>query len=388
MGNELLGTEFAPAERSSSDALKEQAACVEGNFFSHPVMKQMFDTLLNSVVVVNRHRQIVFANKALINLLAAGGRESIYGMRPGEALDCVHATENVGGCGTTEFCSKCGMVLAVLSSLAGRSDRKECRIMKKEPGDAYDLLVQTTPFDVGGETYVFVALDDISDEKRRRSLERIFFHDIINTAGAVWGLSGLLRETEAENSKKLAGDIYSISGRLIDEIKAQRELLDAENRELRIKPREIHSIPFLNEIIRVAKGLPISQDKEIVVDPASWDVELQSDPVQLGRVLYNMLKNALEASGKDDTITVGARKKDDRIELYVHNPSVMPRDAQLQVFQRSFSTKGANRGIGTYSMKLLSERYLGGTVGFRSLVDEGTTFFGIYPLTLPIPSQS
>ncbi|MCP4426270.1 MAG: ATP-binding protein, partial [Chloroflexi bacterium] len=58
----------------------------------------------------------------------------------------------------------------------------------------------------------------------------------------------------------------------------------------------------------------------------------------------------------------------------------MPRDVQLQVFQRSFSTKGSGRGLGTYSMKLLSERYLDGRVSFQSSLAEGTIFIGMYPL--------
>jgi len=42
----------------------------------------------------------------------------------------------------------------------------------------------------------------------------------------------------------------------------------------------------------------------------------------------------------------------------------------MQVFNRSFSIKGGDRGLGTYSIKLLSERYLNGEVGFTS--EEGT----------------
>ncbi len=54
----------------------------------------------------------------------------------------------------------------------------------------------------------------------------------------------------------------------------------------------------------------------------------------------------------------------------------------MQMFHRSFSTKGTGRGLGTYSMKLLSERYLGGSVTFRSIPGEGTTFTARYPRLL------
>ena len=97
-----------------------------------------------------------------------------------------------------------------------------------------------------------------------------------------------------------------------------------------------------------------------------------TDRVLLGRVLDNMLRNALEATLPGGTIRAGCHAAGDDVEFRVWNPGEMPRDAQLQVFQRSFSTKGNGRGLGTYSMKLLTGRYLGGTVSFHSSAAEGS----------------
>jgi sensor histidine kinase regulating citrate/malate metabolism len=57
----------------------------------------------------------------------------------------------------------------------------------------------------------------------------------------------------------------------------------------------------------------------------------------------------------------------------------------MQVFRRSFSIKSpVGRGIGTYSAKLITERYLGGSLSFTSSEEAGTTF----AVTLPRSSQS
>jgi sensor histidine kinase regulating citrate/malate metabolism len=100
-----------------------------------------------------------------------------------------------------------------------------------------------------------------------------------------------------------------------------------------------------------------------------------TDGVLLGRVLGNLIKNALEASSRGQTVTVAFDNS--RYPLFtVHNPAVMPEEVQLQMFQRSFSTKeGKGRGIGSYSVKLLTEKYLRGKVWFTSCRDVGTTFF-------------
>jgi signal transduction histidine kinase len=103
-------------------------------------------------------------------------------------------------------------------------------------------------------------------------------------------------------------------------------------------------------------------------------VDFVSDQNLLKRVIGNMAKNALEASKPGDSITLGCRREDGRICFYVHNPGYMQKSVQLQVFQRSFSTKGVGRGLGTYSIKLLTTRYLGGEVHFDTSPEKGTTF--------------
>jgi sensor histidine kinase regulating citrate/malate metabolism len=66
--------------------------------------------------------------------------------------------------------------------------------------------------------------------------------------------------------------------------------------------------------------------------------------------------------------------------IEVTNPGEMPESVQLQVFKRSFSTKGTDgRGIGTYSMKLFGEKYLQGEVGF-SCRNGNTSFYIIIPM--------
>ena len=130
----------------------------------------------------------------------------------------------------------------------------------------------------------------------------------------------------------------------------------------------------------------MADGRHLRLDPDAHEVTFTNDKVLLGRVLGNLLKNGLEASVPGQTVTTGCRTTADEIEFWVHNPACMPRNVQLQIFQRSFSTKGAGRGLGTYSIKLLTEKYLQGAASFVSLPDEGTTFFVRYPLHLTIAS--
>jgi signal transduction histidine kinase len=371
-------TKFAPAERASAEDIARQAGLFTG--------KKLLGILPHAVpcllLAVNKFRQIVFANERFLELLSAQQRQDgILGQRPGEVLGCTHAFEDDNGCGTTESCSTCGAVHAILSSQNGQADVKECRIVRATGGEALDLRVWTTPVTVDGESFTILAALDISHEKHRQSLEHIFLHDICNVAYGLSWYAGFLKKANSDQVEGYVDAVGRLCRQLTEEIDAQRILMRAETGELLLKSEEVSSRRLLENAVELYRGHPVSHERHLSLDPNTEDLAVSSDRTLLSRVLCNMLKNALEACRSGQTVTAGCAKREEGVEFWVHNPGFMPREVQLQVFQRSFSTKGAGRGLGTYSIKLLTERYLHGRVSFTSTAEQGTTFQARYPLT-------
>jgi signal transduction histidine kinase len=167
---------------------------------------------------------------------------------------------------------------------------------------------------------------------------------------------------------------------LFEEITSQRRLLQAERGELAVEVSNVRSLWLLEEIGRLFCADARWADREIAVREDSEDVEVATDRVLLQRVLANMVKNALEATPPGGKVSLACAPDGSSAVFSVHNAGCMPRPVQLQMFQRSFSTKGKGRGIGTYSMKLFAEQYLKGKVWFSTSEQEGTTFFVSLPL--------
>lgn len=364
-------TEFASPDRK----YPEEVILDFESFAKTPAVPEVLDAVQEACALLNRERQIVYANDALISLLGVKDPRSLCGVRPGEALDCVHASERHAGCGTTESCRVCGAVNAILAH-----DARECRIVQKG-GNALDLRVQAKPIRIDGKEYTLFSATDISHEKRRRALERIFFHDILNTAGALQGLSELLLDASQED-EKYKEMVHLLSKQLIEEITAQRQLLAAESNELPVNVVPVGSAELIESVRSQHEHNLEGKSCSVRIDSASENLTFRSDAVLLRRVIGNLVKNAIEASKDGDVITVGCRSTPEGIEFRVHNPGVMEREVQLQVFQRSFSTKGPGRGLGTHGAKLITERFLKGHISFRSSPDEGTTFTTLYPTNL------
>ncbi len=340
-----------------------------------PLLSRALDAMPGMVLILNRNRQIVAANRKFLETLGVSVKE-IAEKRPGEAVQCIRAKEGPDGCGTGLHCTTCGAVHAIMDSMKENAEAvRECRILVQSLSEVVplDLRVTAAPFGVEDEYFILAAIEDISHEKRVAVLQRTFFHDVLNTAGCIQGYADYL-VLDAVGELEVCQRLALLSGQLIEEIRSQQDLLHAESGDLRIQNVPVKTAQVLEELHNQYVKHPVAVGRQIAIGQ-TWDGPLVTDRRILQRVLGNMLKNALEGTPSDGTVTLACVEIEDSVMFVVTNPEVMPQEVQLQVFQRSFSTKGeAGRGVGTYSMKLFGERYLGGAVDFVSRPSEGTTF--------------
>lgn len=374
-----MNSQFAPYELADNENIQKQRRLIE----AQTVMCEALEAVTDIVLVLNSQRQIVYANKVVNDFVEFESLDEIIGLRPGNLLGCVHADERENGCGITAFCKYCGAAEVILQTfdqvLEGDSALKECRIRRTD-GSSLDLLVKGKRLQLEGEVFSLFSLQDISDRKRRRILERIFFHDILNTVGGIRSLAELQLQSDSESSSPhLKELLFTLSNDLIHEIQAQQDLTAAEAGELKSNFISYPAQAVLQQVVERYRMHHLSQDKQISFEQNSDKCMIKTDERILHRVLGNMLRNALEASRKGDVVKVGSEAQGGAVKFWVHNRGVIPRDAQMQIFQRSFSTKGSRRGLGTYSIKLLTEKYLNGQVGFTSYEKEGTLFYVIIP---------
>jgi len=376
----MIKTFFAPAEKATDSELENAVKKVREHYVNQPHVQNLLNAIPNILLIFNQERQIVFCSPTFSNLLGVDPKD-LLGQRIGEALHCINSTLNLeGGCGTSPSCQYCGAVNSILSGLKGDSNSGECNLIKTD-GDAINLAIKTVPLLLDQRQYVLCHFQDISAKKNRDNLERIFFHDILNTAGLVQSFSEALGDEEIDSSaSNLVKIIQKNSSAMIEEIRSQQILLKAEAGELTLELQKLESRILITKLVESFSENTLAKNKSIIIDSDTCDITFSSDPGLLGRVLRNMLKNALEASAAGDVITVGCRLKEKQLEFWAQNPSVMPADVQSQLFSRYYSTKGKGRGLGTYSMKLLTERYLKGKLSFISSADKGTIFCASYPI--------
>ena len=365
-------------------ASKEDIIADYNSIIASDSLKNLLNSLPYIVAILNSSRQIIFSNDVLIENFDKQSIEEILGLRTGEAISCVHAKPNKAGCGNTDNCNHCGAVQAVIESQKNDAKVvKECRVTTsiKEKEVSFDFLVTANPFKWNNSNYVILSFNDISNTKRRNFLENLFFHDVVNKVGSLNGFLELIKHFDDPiKIKEFLNKAIAISNDITDDILSQRDLLAAESDELMVYKTNLLTGEIINTVVNLMMHHDVAKNKVISIDNNSSNVTINTDISIFKRVLINALKNALEAIEPTNKITIGCEHRDGGIIFWVHNPTFISKDIELQIFQRSFSTKGYNRGLGTYSIKMLTEKYLGGKVYFTTNKEKGTTFFIQLPL--------
>ena len=66
------------------------------------------------IAILNKERQVVYANKAFTEMIGLKNFKESLGKRPGELFNCINAHIMTNGCGTAENCRYCAAALAVM----------------------------------------------------------------------------------------------------------------------------------------------------------------------------------------------------------------------------------------------------------------------------------
>lgn len=379
-----METYFASAERSSPEELRDELATVTNN----PIIDGLLKSVSGLLAVLDEHRQILSVNDSLLEMLGLANAHDILGLRPGEAIACIHAQEDPAGCGTTKYCATCGAAIAMVTSLANdRPEERVCAATVNRNGGTMDICfqVRAVPVRFAEHRFLLLFMQDITHQQNMAALERIFFHDINNLVYCLLGAAEFI--ADSDDPSKLIDIMVRSAQRVKAEIDIQKALVTSKKSGYQLCLQRVKIADIFAELEGAMANHPVAMAKRLTISPPLSGRDLLTDPALLLRILTNMLTNAFEATAKGGEVKLWSEPRAEQISFCVWNDQAIPEDTALRIFQRSFSTKqGSGRGLGTYSMKMLGEDLLKGKVFFTSSPAEGTTFCLTIPGVSALPA--
>lgn len=216
-------------------------------------------------------------------------------------------------------------------------------------------------------------------------------HELRTPVTALIGYAKTLRQPEFAEDPVMLLEFLERMERQGDRLlRLVENLLTASRIESRELPVSVGRVLFEDLVSEVVEGLAVEADRIHVDVPSDLPV-LHTDRQLLGRVVSNLLDNALKYSPEGTPCELGAKTERGRLVFWVQDHGIgIPPEALPRIFERFYqvdsSTTRVFRGAGL-GLSLVKDLLdpLGGTIEVQSTPGQGSRFTVVLPFKHPRP---
>jgi len=226
----------------------------------------------------------------------------------------------------------------------------------------------------GGE--LIAATDRANQAERLAALGRLsagLAHEIRNPLGSIAGSVQLLRSSKGldEEDRQLCEIIQREANRLNDLVTDMVDL--SKPRKPELGPVDVGTVA--REVVALAgkSGRAVS-DVDVTYSGARDPVWVKADSAQLRQLVWNLVRNAVQASEAGEEVSVSVQDGPEGVELAVVDHGVGIDEAQMpRLFDAFFTTRSQGSGVGLAVVKRIADEH-GFLIHVKSEAGRGASF--------------
>lgn len=208
-------------------------------------------------------------------------------------------------------------------------------------------------------------------------------HEIRNPLASISGCVEALKETLTldKRNERLFNLIIKETSRLNNIINSLLEYVKPRKLQL----EKIAMDELMEEVIFLVNRSREIKNDMIIKEASLNGIKIICDPQQMKQVFFNLIINAVEATGKDGKINIKAKKhrQDHKLEIeIIDNGMGMSQEQLKNLFEPFTSSKDKGIGLGLAIVSTIVKEH-GGNIGVDSEVGKGTSFSVFLPYDIP-----
>lgn len=266
---------------------------------------------------------------------------------------------------------------------------------------SYYRIVKSPVFEPNGKISGFIiVLNNINKEKEIETNKENFIatltHDLKTPTYAQINTLNMLLNGAFGNLNKDQKEIIELAKKsckyVSDLVATVLDTYRYENGKIQLNPETFDITYLISSLIKSLECMTLERNQTVIFKDKEKICEIYADRLQIKRVIFNLLSNAITYGHKDSIIEIIVEPVENGIEFRVQNQSEqIPEKELATMFKRFKETKlsyfnKASTGLGLYLSKKIIEMHEG-TI-FAKSFSSGACIFGF---TLPkesIPQMS
>jgi PAS domain S-box-containing protein len=215
-------------------------------------------------------------------------------------------------------------------------------------------------------------------------------HELRTPLNSVLGFAQILQmELQSKEDLELVDHVYKSGQHLLTLINEVLDIARVESGNIGLAPEPLVLQDLVLECLDIIG--PQASERDVGVGYSdSFDYPVLADHLRLKQVILNLLSNAIKYNRSHGSVTLRCKVKEKLVRFSVSDTGfgIAPdlRERLFTAFDRlDAETRGIEgTGLGLTLSKTLVEA-MGGTLGFETVVDQGSTFWFELPLSKAAP---
>jgi two-component system NtrC family sensor kinase len=217
-------------------------------------------------------------------------------------------------------------------------------------------------------------------------------HEINNPLAVILQKTGWLQDLldEEEFQKSANGEEFRASVKKIEEHveRARKVVHNMLGYARRMEPRleDVDVNQTINQTVDILENFARTNNIDIQTDLADNLPITAGDQAQLQQVILNLVNNAIDAIGKDGTVSVKSSRDQSQLRVVIADTGPgIPESMQKKIFDPFFTTKstGKGTGLGLWISYNIIEK-MGGKLSLHSREGQGAAFTITLPIVQPM----
>jgi PAS domain S-box-containing protein len=238
---------------------------------------------------------------------------------------------------------------------------------------------------VAGRIFAFRDISaDLMVEQVKSDFVAAVSHELRTPLTSIYGFAETLLRQDIpfgeEERRTFLGYIASESERLTEIVDQLLNVARLDAGDLQVDLGRIDVGSVVSEVVETAEESGVMNGHRFEVDLPGEPLAAEADPDKVRQVFNILVENALRYSPKGGTVTVGARRNADRVEVRVADEGIgIPASERERIFRKFYRAESAARdgaagtGLGLFIAKELVTA-MGGRIWVDSIEGEGSSF--------------
>jgi PAS domain S-box-containing protein len=238
---------------------------------------------------------------------------------------------------------------------------------------------------VAGRIFAF---RDISADRMVEQVKSDFVaavsHELRTPLTSIYGFAETLLRQDIpfgeEDRRIFLGYIASESERLTEIVDQLLNVARLDAGDLQVELGRIDVGSVVSELVETVEESGVMNGHRFEIDLPDEPLAAEADPDKVRQVFNILVENALRYSPGGGTVTVGARRSDDRVQVRVADEGIgIPAAERERIFRKFYRAESAARdgaagtGLGLFIAKELVTA-MGGRIWVESIEGEGSSF--------------